>query len=79
MKYIKISNKIYRCPNTQTLETNFIGGFVDTQWVETRPELLQPNLKEWFIHTFLRKHFSFGQPFCVVCGYAELVTPSITK
>lgn len=72
MKYIKVSNKIYRDPNTQVLETNYIGGHIDSVWVQARPELLQPNIKEWFLHNILRKHFSFGQPFCVVCGKKEL-------
>lgn len=75
MKYIKVTNKIYRSPNTQTLETDYVGGHIDSRWVNARPELLSPNLKEWFMHAILRKHISFGQPYCVICGKAEFVAP----
>lgn len=71
MKYIKVSKKVYRSSKTQSLETSYVGGHIDSQWVAAKPELLQPNLKERFIHSVLRKHFSFGQPYCVVCGKEE--------
>ncbi len=73
MKYIKVSKKIYRIPNTAVLETNYIGGHIDSRWVKARPELLETNLKERFIHSVLRKHFTFGQPYCVVCGREEII------
>lgn len=67
MKYIKIrKDEIYTSSDTATLDTSTM------QWKPATPELYPCNLKEWFIHTVLRKHFSFGQPYCVVCGYAEL-------
>lgn len=74
MREMKVSKKIYRDNNVQTLETRYIGGSIDSQWVYARPELLKPDIKEWFIHYILRKHFSYGQPFCIVCGRAELLT-----
>lgn len=72
MKYIKVTNKLYRSPDSRELETRYIGGSVETMWVNARPTLLSPNLKEWFIHKILQKHFTFGQPYCVVCGKEEM-------
>lgn len=46
-------------------------------WQRARPELLSPNLAEWFRHTILRQHFSWGQPYCIVCG-KSVVSPSPT-
>jgi len=67
MKYIKIKkDEIYTSKNVAILDTSTM------KWKPSKPELHSCNLKEWFIHAVLRKHFSFGQPYCVVCGYAEL-------
>lgn len=69
MKYIKVrKDEIYTFGDTATLDTSTM------QWKPATPELYSCNLKEWFIHAVLRKHFSFGQPYCVVCGYAEALS-----
>lgn len=66
MKYIKIrKDELWTFNESATL--NLSTG----QWEPAKPELLSPNLKEWFSHNILRKHFSYGQPYCVMCGYAE--------
>ncbi len=66
MKYINIrKDEIYTSGDTATLNTETM------QWEPAKPLLLRPNLKEWFIHFVLRKHFTYGQPYCVVCGYVE--------
>ncbi len=67
MKYIKVNNLSYISPNTAASTDG-------KNWLPLRPELYHPNLKEWFIHYVLRKHFTFGQPFCVVCGKKEKVS-----
>ena len=67
MRYIKIKkNTLYTDINTATLNRN-TGNFEPA-----KPELYEPDLKEWVIHNVFRRHFSFGQHFCVVCGYEEL-------
>jgi hypothetical protein len=67
MRYIKIKkDEVYTMSDSATLNTK-IG-----QWEPTKPALYSCNLREWFVHNILRKHFTFGQPYCVVCGYAEL-------
>lgn len=71
MKYIKIrKDTIYTAGDTATLNSRTM------QWEPARPMLYSPNPKEWFVHAVLRKHFSFGQPYCVVCGYAEDTNPT---
>ena len=65
MKYIKVKSNKWSDP--QSVCQNSSGN-----WVAIFPESLKPNLKEWFIHTILKKHFTFGQPFCVMCGLEEL-------
>ena len=64
---MKINKKIiYTDSNVATLNTSTMN------WEPTSPLLYKPNIKEWFTHNILRKHFTFGQPYCVVCGYEEL-------
>lgn len=66
MKYIEIrKDEVYTSDDCARLNT------ATMQWEPARPELLHPNLKEWFVHNILRKHFTYGQPYCVVCGYAQ--------
>ena len=66
MKYIKIKkDEIYTSENNAVLDTK------TGKWLPAKPELLHPSLKERFIHAILRKHFTFGQPYCVMCGFAE--------
>lgn len=65
MKYIQVKSTYYSCSDVQ----------ISTQpgtWKNARPERYYPNLKERFIHNVLKKHFSFGQPYCVVCGKEEV-------
>jgi hypothetical protein len=67
MKYIQIrKDEIYTSGDAATLNRETM------QWEPAKPELYDCNLKEWFIHNILKKHFTFGQPYCVVCGYAEV-------
>jgi hypothetical protein len=68
MKYIKVASHIYTDPNV-AIQNNGLG-----RWEAARPELLETNLWERLVHRFY-SHFTFGQPFCVVCGRAELTTP----
>lgn len=66
MKYINIrKDELWTSDSSAVLDTK------TGQWMPARPELCPMNLKEWFIHTILGKHFTFGQPYCVACGYAE--------
>lgn len=65
-QYFKIrKDEIWTGENTAVLNVSRM------KWEPAKPELYTPNLKEWFVHNILRKHFSFGQPYCVVCGYAK--------
>ena len=72
MKYIKVTDKKYVDPNVGTLNKK-------GQWVNGQPELYPPNLIEWFKHDILGRHFSFGQPFCVICGKEEKIIPNTTN
>lgn len=68
MKYIQIrKDELWTDSQTTRLNSKTM------QWEPARPELYWPNFKERFIH-WLGYHFTFGQPYCVVCGYAELLT-----
>jgi hypothetical protein len=70
MRYIKIrKDELYTSSDCATLNTKTM------LWEPAKPELYSCNLKEWFIHYILRKHFTFGQPYCVVCGYAQFNPP----
>jgi hypothetical protein len=62
MNFIKVINKIYTDPQCRA---SFDGG---KHWEHAKPELYPCNLWEWILHYIFRKHFSWGQPFCVVCG-----------
>ena len=74
MRYIKIrKDELYTSSNSAVLNTSTM------KWEPAKPELYNCNIKEWFIHYILRKHFTFGQPYCVVCGYAELLTKENKK
>lgn len=67
MKYIKVrKDEVWSDEGVATLDTKTM------RWLPAYPELLSPNLKEWFVHTILRKHFTYGQPYCVMCGYSEV-------
>ncbi len=67
-RYIQIrKDEIYTDSSAATLDTSTM------TWQRARLEMYQCNLKEWIIHNILRKHFTFGQPYCVVCGYAEKI------
>lgn len=71
MKYIKIRKDVlHTSGDTAALNPKTM------QWEPAKPHLMSfefsmQGIKEWFVHTILRKHFSYGQPYCVVCGYAE--------
>ena len=57
---MKVSNKLYSDPSVQ-VQGSGGGGLV----------LYKPNLIEKIKHA-LGKHWSYGQPFCVVCGLEEI-------
>jgi len=59
MKYIKVIDKIYTDPNVAKCSDGI-------NWKPATPLPYPCNLWEWFVHK-LGFHFSFGQPFCVVC------------
>jgi len=63
MKYIKVLERDYLSPDSAISKDG-------KHWEPAKPELLSPNLKERFIH-WRGKHFSFGQPYCVICGREE--------
>lgn len=66
MKYINIrKDEVYTDANTVYLDSS------TGKFIPAKPMLYSPDLKEWIIHNIFRKHFTFGQPYCVVCGYAE--------
>ncbi len=65
MQYIEVKETIYTDPNVSSSRDG-------KHWHPATPERLSPNLKEWFIHSIMRKHFTFGQPYCVVCGREQL-------
>lgn len=67
MKIIKVSKYLYSPGDVLAIDKQ-------GKPVHVLPELLRPTLKEKFIHNILKKCFSFGQPFCVVCGRAEQVS-----
>ena len=68
MKYIKIrKDEVWTSGDSAILNS-------DMEWEPAKPELLHPSLKEWFIHSVLKKHFTVGQPYCVMCGYSEDIT-----
>ena len=64
MKIIKVENEIYKDPNTAV--------HIDGKWENATPEAYEPNLIEKIRHNVLRQHFTFGQPYCVVCLKKEL-------
>jgi hypothetical protein len=59
MKFIEVTDKIYKDPNIAV----FVCG---EGWQPASPEPLEPNLKERVLHWW-GYHFTFGQPYCVVC------------
>lgn len=64
-KYIKIKKEIWASSDVSTQQLG------SGEWLPTNPQLLHPTLIERFIHGILRKHFTYGQPYCVMCGYSE--------
>ncbi len=65
MKIINVSNEDFRALNTASSADG-------KHWEPAKPELLYPNFWEWILHYIFKKHFTFGQPYCVVCGKSEL-------
>lgn len=66
--------KTYISIKTDEIWTSSVSATFDCDkgvWERSRPMLYDPNSWEWFEHSMLGRHFSFGQPYCVVCGYAE--------
>jgi hypothetical protein len=57
---MKVTNRLYTDPNTQVSRDG-------KHWEPARPLLYSPNLIEKIKHT-LGSHWSYGQPFCVICG-----------
>ena len=67
MKYIQVTNEFYTIPNASGQDPK------TGKLTPIRPELYDCNLKEWIIHNIMKKHFTFGQPYCVVCGKCKLI------
>jgi hypothetical protein len=67
MKMIKVTNEIYTDHNS-----SYKSG---KAWIPATPEPLYPNLYESIIHT-LGFHFTFGQPYCVVCLKKQFPLPT---
>jgi len=63
-----MSLKIMQVKNRTFTDSSVQSSWDGKYWQPAMPCLLTPNLWEWFLHNILRRHFSFGQPFCVVCG-----------
>lgn len=61
MIIFKVKNQYYQSHDLSVSDDNGV-------WHPAKPQLLYPNLFEWFRHAVLRQHFSFGQEYCVVCG-----------
>lgn len=66
MKYIEVTKEIYTMSDCASQNTK------TGVWEPMTPSLYDCNLKEWFIHNVLKKHFTFGQPYCVVCGCKQV-------
>jgi hypothetical protein len=62
----------------ESADVTYLDSFTG-EWKPARPELLRPNLREWFLHNVMGKHFSYGQPFCVVCGLAGSTEETNTR
>lgn len=65
-KYIQVNEK-----ELYTLQNHAVLNMRTGKWEPASPELYSPSIKEWFTHNILGQHFTFGQPYCVVCGCAE--------
>lgn len=63
MRYIQVTAQDYLSPDSATSRDG-------KHWEAAKPMLLFPNLRERFIH-WRGNHFTFGQPYCVVCGKEE--------
>lgn len=67
MKYIKVTNEIYTDENTKYCDPKL-------GWLDATPEKYYPEigdgvfeyLKEKISHA-IGLHYTFGQPYCVVC------------
>lgn len=59
---MKIANEFYTMPDVQTE--------IKGHWVTARPELYSPNIFQKIKH-LLGFHWSYGQPYCVICGKKE--------
>lgn len=66
-RYIEVFNTEYRADDVMQ-ET-------EHGWLGAKMTPLYPNFKERFIHDKLGKHFTFGQPYCVVCLKREKKLP----
>lgn len=64
-KYIKVKKEKWSDPHQAVLDKK------TGQWKPAYPELYEPNFIERIKHDVLGKHFTFGQPYCVVCGLSD--------
>lgn len=62
-KFIQITDKDYTSSDTRV----YICG---EGWQDAKPDLYRPGIIEAIQHK-LGKHWSYGQPFCVICGKEE--------
>lgn len=67
MKYIEVEKTFYTDPQASYLAKTDVGDM----WLPLRPDLMQGgSIKERLMH-WLGYHFSYGQPYCVMCGLKE--------
>lgn len=64
-KEIKVTNRIYTSPDDSVSRDG-------VHWSPARPQLYFTNIFERVWH-WLGHHWSYGQPYCIVCGLAEKI------
>ena len=60
MEFFEVKNKIYTSPDDLDCRDG-------EHWEPAKPVLYSPNIFDRIRHAF-GKHWSWGQPFCVICG-----------
>ena len=74
MRYIEVKKTTYHFKDVHHRVDTGLG----EMWVGVVPDKMEfewsyDGIKEWFIHDVLKKHFTYGQPYCVMCGKEEKV------
>ena len=60
-KHIKVTNEVCTSMDTAYYSSEKNG------WLPASPEPYPTTIFEWIDHNILGRHFTFGQPYCVVC------------